>query len=123
MILLIQIFFWVLNIAVGKYQAYRFDKQQKRINHTVWLLYYATVALNAWWLCRSWLVVAALLVLHLPLFNTALNYFRTPRRALFYTHPEDPQGSVIDRVWGDVYPAVFFLTCITYVVLQFYIYE
>lgn len=118
---LVQVFYISINIGIAKYQAYRFDKNQKRINHTLWLICYTVAALAFYIPFKNLYLVAALLIMHLPVFNTFLNYFRTPRRAFFYTHPEDPYGSKIDRLWGDAYPAVFFLFSIAYVVIQFFI--
>jgi hypothetical protein len=118
---LVQAGYILLNVAIARYQAYRFDKLQKRISHTLWLTYYAAAGFAIWPLFKNWYLVAAVLLMHLPVFNTFLNYFRTPRRAFFYTHPEDPRGSKIDKLWGDAYPAVFFFVSIAYIVIQFYI--
>lgn len=118
---LVQVVYVLLNIGIAKYQAHRFDKLQKRISHTLWMTYYAAACLLAWPLFKNWYLVAAVVLIHLPVFNTFLNYFRTPRRAFFYTHPEDPRGSRIDKLWGDAYPAVFFFASIAYIVIQFYI--
>jgi hypothetical protein len=118
---LIQIVYLILNVAIAKYQAYRFDHQQKRISHTLWLIGYTATCLVIWWPYKNYYLVAALLLMHLPIFNSFLNYFRTPRRAFFYTHPEDPHGSKIDKLWGDAYPAVFFFVSISYIVVQFFI--
>jgi hypothetical protein len=118
---LIQAVYLVLNIAIAKYQAHRFDRQQKRISHTLWLTCYTATCLVIWWPYKNYYLVAALLLMHLPVFNAFLNYFRTPRRAFFYTHPEDPRGSKIDKLWGEAYPAVFFFVSISYIVVQFFI--
>jgi carbon starvation protein CstA len=118
---LIQAVYLVLNMGMAKYQAYRFDRQQKRISHTLWLMYYMAACLAIWPLYKNYYLVAALLLMHLPVFNAFLNYFRTPRRAFFYTHPEDPRGSLIDKIWGESYPAVFFFSSISYIVVQFFI--
>lgn len=118
---LVQTGYLLLNIAIARYQAYRFDKLQKRISHTLWLFYYAAAGVAIWLPYKNWALVAAVLLMHLPIFNTFLNYFRTPRRAFFYTHPEDPHGSNIDKLWGEAYPAVFFFVSIAYIVIQFFI--
>jgi hypothetical protein len=118
---LVQIAYLLVNIAIAKYQAYRFDHQRKRISHTLWLTGYAAAGLAIWLPFKNWYLVAAVLLMHLPVFNTFLNYFRTPRRAFFYTHPEDPYGSKIDKLWGGAYPAVFFFVSISYIIIQFYI--
>lgn len=118
---LVQLVYLVLNVLIAKYQAYRFDHEQKRISHTLWLAYYTAACFIIWPPYKNGYLVAALLLMHLPVFNSFLNYFRTPRRAFFYTHPEDPHGSKIDKLWGDAYPAVFFFVAISYIVVQFFI--
>lgn len=118
---LVQSVYLVLNILIAKYQAYRFDHQQKRISHTLWLIGYTAACLIAWLPYKNYYLVAALLLMHLPVFNSFLNYYRTPRRAFFYTHPEDPHGSKIDKLWGEAYPAVFFFVSIAYLTVQFFI--
>lgn len=118
---LVQLGYFLLNIVIAKYQAHRFDTQQKRISHTFWLIGYTVACFAAWLPGSNWHLVAAVLLMHLPVFNTFLNYFRTPRRAFFYTHPEDPHGSKIDKLWGEAYPAVFFFVSISYIVVQFFI--
>lgn len=118
---LVQAVYLVLNVLIAKYQAYRFDHEQKRISHTLWLIYYTAACLIIWPPYKNGYLVAALLLMHLPVFNSFLNYFRTPRRAFFYTHPEDPHGSKIDKLWGDAYPAVFFFVSIAYLVIQLFI--
>jgi hypothetical protein len=118
---LIQSVYFVLNVLIAKYQAHRFDHERKRISHTLWLIYYVAACLIIWPPYKNGYLVAALLLMHLPVFNSFLNYFRTPRRAFFYTHPEDPHGSKIDKLWGDAYPAVFFFVSIAYLVIQFFI--
>jgi ABC-type glycerol-3-phosphate transport system permease component len=119
--LLIQAVYIVLNVLIAKYQAYRFDHEQKRISHPLWLICYTAACLIIWPPYKNYYLVAALLLMHLPVFNSFLNYFRTPRRAFFYTHPEDPHGSKIDKLWGEAYPAVFFFVSIAYLVVQFFI--
>jgi hypothetical protein len=84
-------------------------------------MYYMAACFAVWPPYKNYCLVAALLLMHLPVFNSALNYFRVPRRAFFYTHPEDPHGSKIDKLWGDAYPAVFFFVSISYIVIQFFI--
>jgi hypothetical protein len=119
--LIVQVGYFFLNLAIAKYQAHRFDTNQKRINHTVWLIYYCAACAVVWFPWRNWYLVSSVALMHLPVFNTALNYYRKPRRPLFYTHPEDPHGSKIDKLWGESYPAVFFLVLIAYITVIFYI--
>lgn len=120
-IIIIQIVFIYINLVIAEYQAYRFDTQQKRINHTLWLLYYIAACSVVWFLYHNLRLCSSLALMHLPVFNTALNYFRKPRRAFFYTHPEDPHGSKLDKLWGDAYPAIFFLCSIAYLTIIFFI--
>lgn len=119
---LLQIAFILINWAIAVYQAHRFDVEQKRISHWLWSIGYGVLVAATWPIHRNMYLVLAISTLHLPLFNTLLNYYRTPRRPLFYTHPEDPQGSILDKLWMDAYPAVFFASIIFYIVINFYLY-
>jgi|GEM_PF-7029926 len=119
MIWFIQILFVVINIAVAKWQAYRFDHDQKRINHTLWALYYCALLVPVWFWQHNLALVVACGIQHLPVFNTALNLIR--HKPFFYTHPEDPQGSKLDKLWGKYYPVVFFLSLAALVAIQFFI--
>lgn len=98
------------NILLGDYQAWRFDWQQSRINHTTWAIGYGLAVFQSFWMFHNLWFIGACLVMHLPVFNTALNYCRKPRRPLYYTHPADPQGSWLDKLWGKSYPIVFWLS-------------
>lgn len=119
---LIQLAFILINCAIAAYQAHRFDVKQKRIKHWIWSIYYAAMVAVTWPIHRNVYLIAAILTLHLPLFNTVLNYMRIPRKPFFYTHPEDPHGSLVDKLWGQAYPAVFFASSIFYIVINFYLY-
>lgn len=115
----VEILFLFINIGIARYQAHRFDVQHKRINHTLWATGYCLLLVPVYLYSGNWWLVAACGIQHLPVFNTALNYFRVPRRSLFYTHPEDPQGSALDKLWGKAYPGVFFLCLGLLIYLQF----
>lgn len=115
----IEAVFLLINAIIAKYQAYRFDKQQKRINHTLWAFYYACLLVPVQLIYKNWWLTGVCALQHLPAFNTLLNYFRTPRRPIFYTHPEDPEGSLIDRIWGRFYPIVFAVCSVAIIVMQF----
>lgn len=117
----IQILFLLINISIGKYQAYRFDVQQKRIKHWLWAVYYCLLLVPVWFLYHNWALVAACCIQHLPVFNTALNWSRKPTRPIFYTHPEDPHGSLLDKLWGKHYPEVFFISLGLLITIQFFI--
>lgn len=119
---IIQLIFWAICLGSARYQAYRFDVLQKTIKHWNWAIAYVVLCLAAWWISGNILLASAVLCLRLPLFTTALNFWRIPRRPLFYTGWEANGGSKFDEIWKDAYPDVFFLTSIAYVVLQFYIY-
>lgn len=119
MLIWIQILFLAINIGIGKYQANRFDKQQKRINHTLWALYYGVLLIPVWFLSHNWWLVIACGLQHIPIFNTALNWSRVPTRPIFYTHPEDPLRSKIDAFWGKYYSLVFFICMLSLIGIQF----
>lgn len=119
---LLQIAFVLINWAIAVYQAHRFDVEQKRIHHWLWATGYCVLVAATWPIHKNIFLIVAILTLHLPLFNTLLNYYRKPRRPLFYTHPEDPNGSVIDKLWGRLYPVVFCASIVFYIVINFYVY-
>lgn len=119
---LVQMAFVLINIAIAAYQAHRFDKEQKRIKHWLWAIYYGALVTVSWPIHKDWYLIYAITSMHLWLFNPVLNYLRTPRKPFFYTNPEDPQGSYIDKLWMDVYPAVFCGAFISYLVAQIFIY-
>lgn len=119
---IIQLAFVAINYAIAVYQAHRFDIEQKRIKHWLWAIWYGLIVAASWPIHHNLCVLASISNMHLFLFNTLLNFHRTPRRALFYTHPEDPHGSIIDKVWADAYPFVFFVSLIFFIILNFFIY-
>lgn len=119
---LIQLLFWAICLGSARYQAYRFDVLQKGIRHWLWGLVYGVMCGAVYIYTRNPYLAAAVLCLRLPLFTSMLNYWRIPRRPLFYTNWEANGGSKFDEVVKDAYPALFFLTSIAYVVLQFFIY-
>lgn len=118
----IQLAFVAINYAIAVYQAHRFDVKQKRIKHWLWAIWYSLLVAVTWPIHHNNFLIAAISTLHLPLFNTLLNYHRIPRRPLFYTHPEDPKGDWVDKLWGDLYPFVFFASIIFYIIINFYLY-
>lgn len=119
---IIQLAFIAINYAMAIYQAHRFDVEQKRIKHWLWATIYGALVAVTWPIHHNVYLIVAISTLHLPLFNTLLNYHRIPRRPLFYTHPEDPQGSIVDKLWSDAYPIVFFASCIFYTIINFFLY-
>ena len=121
MMVAIQILFLLINIAIARYQARRFDVQQKRINHTVWAVGYCILLIPVWFIYHNLALVAACGIQHLPVFNTALNLSRKVTRSIFYTHPEDPLGSKLDKLWGKYYPVVFFVSIALLIIIQFFI--
>jgi hypothetical protein len=123
MVTLIQILLWAICLGIARYEAYRFDVLQKGINHTAWATAYIFLCIIAGYATHNWLVFIAGVCLHLPLFTTALNYWRRPRRPIFYTNWAANGGSKLDEVWKNAYPVVFFITSAAYVALQFFIYD
>lgn len=142
-----QIFFILFNIITARYQARRFDWQQKQISHKGWAIMYFIMVVVAYLLLygvcdlvealRSWsaafaffitpgaLYMDMLIIGRLPVFNTALNYYRRPRRPLFYINPmwsNKKNNSWFDRIWSRWYPIVFFTCIAIYITLQFFIY-
>lgn len=106
-----------VNICIGKYQAYRFDTEQERINHKLWASIYGIACFQSFWFFHNWLLIASCVAMHLPVFNTALNYFRKPRRSMWYTNPADLKGSKLDRLWATHYPLVFYIFSLSTVIL------
>jgi len=114
------------NIITARYQAYRFDVLQKRIDHKKWAMWY--VALTSMLLFFSplmgwgavWLVLAAW-CMHFPVFSIALNLFR--HKAWDYRNIGDPNGSRWDR-WVNLWYKEVLMDCIIiWVFLQYLIFR
>jgi hypothetical protein len=116
MIALIEISFALLNIAAAYYQA-RLFAAGKSISHFVWGAGFALIACSTWFWFHSWQLIVVLLLQRLVVFNSFLNYFRTPRMPLFYLG----KASVLDRMLSKIYIPVFIASIIAVVVLNFYI--
>lgn len=117
---LVQLLFTILNIVIADYHAHLF-REHKKISHAAWAIgYTSALGIASFAVCGlSWQLaytMAAVLVLRIPVFNTAINYFR--ERPLFYLGT----ASLIDRIIAKHYPIVFFACIIAFIILQFFVY-
>ena len=133
-IILIQLAFIALSYWSGVRQAYIFDVMHERIDYIIWSVLYAGLA--CFWSGFVWLIfdsgqaaaslLVAIAILRIPVFNSSLNYHRKPRRSIFYTNPTwsvpKSQNSWLDRLFGNYYKPVFFLSIILFITLQFFMY-
>lgn len=109
----------VLLICAAKYQAYRFDKEQKSIKHWLWGLYYCIPLAIIYIVTKDLFLCGVCAIQRIPIFNTVLNYCRTPRRPLLYINLEGE--SFWDRLYGPIYVYVFWLCFSALIILQFFI--
>lgn len=125
-----ELLYIAINVGIAKYQAYLFDKQQKKINHTLWAWSYfcCMSGMLCYDLCTKhfswqyiWLWLSAL-TMHFPLFSAMLNYFRTPRMPFDYHNTADSNGSKIDLWLGKYYVPVWYISVLGWIALQFLIF-
>jgi len=86
------ILFVILNIVLAYFDANKI-KQNIRIYHSLNSLIYTTLLFLAYLLTKNWLAVAGLTILRIPVFNTALNYFRDKK----LTHISKSTTSIVDQ--------------------------
>jgi hypothetical protein len=120
---IIQIFFFLLCIALGRWQAWWFDIRQKTISHWIWATGYGLALVPVYLATKNIILVAICGAFHLPVFNTALNLSRKVRRSIFYTHPGDKNGSLLDTLWGKSYPVIFFLSIALIIFLEIFLFH
>ncbi len=120
--LAVGIVFIAFNVGMGKYQAYRFDVEQKTINHRLWISFYCLACLATFIITKNFLTVASCAAMHLPVFTSVLNLCRSPKRKIFYINPADPKGSWFDRTFRKWYKGIFFSSIIIFLILQILIY-
>lgn len=122
-----QVIFFISNIIVGRRQAHKFDIDQERIDHKkiAWEYILATTpiltvaVISGWSYVFAWISV---ILMHFPVFSTALNKFRVPPRAWNYRNTADPKGSWFDRQIDRFYGAAYFLSIAAIIGLQFLIF-
>lgn len=91
--IIIAVVFIALNVVLANIDAKKI-KQGKKILHGINGLVYGLLVALGYVLTHSWLVVIGLLLIRIPVFNTALNYFR----GLKLTYLSDSTTSIIDRL-------------------------
>lgn len=116
-------------IYIAKWQAHRFDVEQKTIDHKKWTIAIAIGVTTFFALVmyeeRSWSIVwlwFAAGFVHFPVHSTALNLFRRPSREWYYHNTVDPNGSEWDRWLGKYYVPVWFGCVVWWIGLQFLIF-
>jgi uncharacterized membrane protein len=86
------ILFVILNMVLAYFDANKI-KQNTRIYHGINGLVYMALLTLAYLLTSNWLLIAGLTILRIPVFNTALNYFRDKE----LTHISKHTTSIIDQ--------------------------
>jgi uncharacterized membrane protein len=86
------IIFVIFNIVLAYFDANKI-KQNIRIYHGVNSLIYIALLLLAYLLTKDWLIITGLTILRIPVFNTALNYFRDKK----LTHISKSTTSIVDQ--------------------------
>ena len=85
--------FILINFYLAKKDAEKI-KQGKKILHGINGLVYAVLTGVVYLLTHSWLVCLGVLILRVPIFNTALNYYR----GLDLEYISSSTTSIIDRI-------------------------
>lgn len=126
----LELLYVAINIGLGKYEAWRFDIKQQKINHVSWAIAYGVgitlpiiyilFIAPSWTLVWLWLAGVAI---HFPLFSAALNFFRIPRRPWDYHNIADVNGSKWDLWLGKRYAQFWFGSIAAWVALQFLIFK
>ena len=86
------IIFVIFNIVLAYFDANKI-KQNIRIYHGLNSLIYIVALVLAYLLTKNWLIVIGLAILRIPVFNTALNYFRDKK----LTYISKSTTSIIDQ--------------------------
>ena len=86
------IIFVIFNIVLAYFDANKI-KQNIRIYHGLNGLEYIAALVLAYLLTKNWLAIIGLIILRIPVFNTALNYFRDKE----LTHISKSTTSIIDQ--------------------------
>ena len=86
------IIFVIFNIVLAYFDANKI-KQNIRIYHGLNGLTYTTALILVYLLTKNWLAIIGLAILRIPVFNTALNYFRDKK----LTHISKSTTSIIDQ--------------------------
>lgn len=121
-----ELIFLLFIYAVCRWQANRFDKQQKKIRHWFWFLVFSAIITGAWYFLsgKDYYFAGALALEHLVFFNPILNYYRTPHRAFFYIHSDPKTGSWLDGILlklGNAWPYLWAVSLAGLITLQFFI--
>jgi hypothetical protein len=87
------ILFIAFNMILAYFDASKIN-QNTRIYHGINGLVYTILLALAYVLTKDWLIVTGLTILRVPVFNTALNYFRGSE----LTHLSSTTTSIIDQL-------------------------
>ena len=91
--ILLFILFIIINIILANIDANKI-KQNKSIFHGINGLIYSVLIGSTCWITHNWVPIIGLALLRIPIFNTALNYFR----GLPLTYLSSSTTSIIDRI-------------------------
>jgi hypothetical protein len=86
------IVFVVFNIILAYFDARRINRNA-RIYHGINGAVYSVLLLLVYLLTRDWMLIIGLAILRIPVFNTALNYFRDKE----LTYLSESTTSIIDQ--------------------------
>ena len=114
------IIFVIFNIVLAYFDANKI-KQNIRIYHGLNGLIYTALLILAYLLTKDWLTIIGLMILRIPVFNTALNYFRDKK----LTHISKSTTSIIDQFTNKipekigywVYHSILFLISLILILL------
>jgi hypothetical protein len=114
------IIFVIFNIVLAYFDANKI-KQNIRIYHGLNSLIYIIALVLAYLLTKNWLALIGLIILRIPVFNTALNYFRDKK----LTHISKSTTSIVDQFTNKipekigywVYHSILFLISLILILL------
>jgi len=114
------IIFVIFNIVLAYFDANKI-KQNIRIYHGLNSLIYTASLILAYLLTKNWLATIGLVILRIPVFNTALNYFRGKK----LTHISKSTTSIVDQFTNKIpekigywiYHSILFITSLLLILL------
>ena len=99
------IIFVIFNIVLAYFDANKI-KQNIRIYHGLNSLIYIIALVLAYLLTKNWLALIGLIILRIPVFNTALNYFRDKKLTNILQMLHFSEASLLENIFTqklDVY--------------------
>lgn len=97
--------FCVINIILAKYDANKIAKEIK-IKHGINALIYSGLLIPVYLITKDWFLIAGLLTIRIPVFNTFLNYFR----GISLTYISESTTSIVDQLTKKIVKKVGYWT-------------